>query len=243
MTTTIDTHDPNLRRERRAALSGVAFVVLLVVHAGLQAGSSPTLEDPATEVVGYFADKHVEVQVGVYLQGLALIAFMWFTGSLWRHLRPAEGGPGRLSIVAIGASAVSVALVGAHIAILGSLALLTDEALDPNVVSALYLVAFVLLGMSAFANVAQTGAIGALIHQTGALPRWTGNLSYASGALWLVAGVGATSERSVWGAIGFVAFLVWLAWTATLSVVLSRRINPLPTGSQPTEPIRLGSTA
>ena len=241
MTTTIDTRDRALHRERRAALSGVAFVVLLLVHAALQAGNAPTLEDPASTVVEYFADKHVEVQMGVYLQGLALIAFMWFTGSLWRHLRPAEGGPGRLSIVAIGSTAVSVALVGIHIAILGGLALLTDETLDPNVASAFYLIAFVVLGMSAFANVAQTGAIGALIHQTGALPRWTGTLSFASAVLWLLAGVGATTEGDAWGAIGFLAFLVWLAWTATLSIVLARRVGATDPAPRATEPMTAGT--
>lgn len=215
---------PDLPRERVAALSGVVFVVLLLVHAGLQ-GSPPTLEESGEEVVRHLGDKDAEYKAGAYLQGLAVVAFLWFLGSLWRLLRPAEGGPGRLSVVAVAATAVLVALVGAHVAILTGLALDVDEGLDPAVVSSLYAIAFVLLGMSAFGAAALTGAVGVLVLDTRVLPRWLGGLSLLSAGLWLLAGVGAATENQVWQTIGFIAFLVWLAWTAATSVLVSRRVE------------------
>ncbi len=213
------------RRERIAALSGVAFVVLLLVHAALQAGNLPTLTDPADDVVRYMSDKKVEIQIGAYLQGLAVVAYVWFLGSLWQFLRRTEGGAGRLSVVAAAATAVGIGLVAVHIAILTGLALRADQGLNAEVVSALYLIAFMVLGMSSFACAAFTGAVGALVLRTGALPRWFGGFSLTSALLWLLAGVGATTENDVWGLVGLLAFLVWLTWTATASVLVARRVT------------------
>ena len=218
------TDRPELDRERIAALSGIVFVVLILVHAVLQ-GGAPTLEDPPEDVVRYLVDKDAEIKVGAYLQGLAMVAYLWFLGSLWRALRAAEGGPGRLSVVAAAASTILVALVGVHIAILTGLSLRADAGLNPGVVSSLYLIAFVILGLSAFAAATLTGAVGVLVLRTGTLPRWLGVLSLVSAGLWLLAGVGATTEDEAWGVIGLVAFLVWLSWTAVTSVLVSRRMN------------------
>lgn len=219
------TDRPDHRRERLAALSGVVFVALLVVHAAIQSSGMPTLQDPADEIVSYLADKRLEIQIGTYLQGLAMVAYLWFLGSFWRLLRPAEGGPGRLSVTAVAATGTSIALVGIHVAILTGLSLRADTGLDPEVASVLYLIAFVVLGMSAFAVAALMGAVGTLILRTVTLPRWLGHFGVGSGVLWLLAGVSATTDSDAWGAVGFVAFLVWLAWTATASIAVARRVG------------------
>ncbi len=88
--------EPHLRRgERLAALSGVLFVAMVAVHVALQGDGVPSVTDPADTIVRYLADHHTETQIGTYLQGLAMVAYLWFAASLWRFLRPAEGGPGR----------------------------------------------------------------------------------------------------------------------------------------------------
>ena len=220
---TIDRRDH--RRERIAALSGAVFVALLVVHAAIQSSGMPSLQDPADKIVGYLADKNLEIQIGTYLQGLAMVAYVWFLGSLWQLLRPAEGGPGRLSVTAVAATGTSLALVGIHIAILTGLSLRADTGVDPEVASVLYLIAFVVLGMASFANAALMGALGTLILRTMTLPRWLGHFGVGSAILWLFAGVAATTDSDVWGAAGFLAFLVWLAWTATASIAVARRVG------------------
>ena len=211
-------------RERVAALSGAMFVALLVVHAALQVGGQPTLQSPPDMIVGYLADKRLEIQIGAYLQGLAMVAYLWFLGSLWRILRPAEGGPGRLSVTAVAATGTSVTLVAIHIAILTGLSLRADTGVDAEVASVLYLIAFVVLGMASFALAALMGSLGALILRSMTLPRWLGHFAAGSSVLWLLAGVAATNEGDVWGAFGFLAFLVWLAWTATASIAVARRV-------------------
>jgi len=219
------TEQSRQRSERIAALSGVVFVALLLVHAALQAGGLPSLRDPADTIVRYLADKDREIQIGAYLQGLAMVAYLWFLGSLWRRLRPSEDGPGRLSVVAVAAAGSSIALVAVHIAILTGLSLRADVGLDPQVVAAVYLIGFVVLGMSSFATATLMLALGALILRTGALPRWLGRFAVGSSLLWLIAGVGATTDSDTWGAVGFLSFLVWLAWTATASVMTARRVT------------------
>ncbi len=211
------------RRERVAALSGVLFVALLAVHVGLQGDGVPSVTDSAETIVRYLVDHRTETQIGTYLQGLAMVAYLWFAGCLWRFLRPAEGGPGRLSIVAAVSTVGLVALIGIHIATLSTLALRADGAVNPQIVATGYLFAMVVLGLSAFPAAAVTGSVGLLALRSGALPRWFGRLSLASSALWLLAGVGAASEHDLWAGVGFVAFALWLAWTAIASILIYRR--------------------
>ncbi|MDQ3631872.1 MAG: hypothetical protein M3417_11520 [Actinomycetota bacterium] len=224
MAGTIDGRDHG-RRERLAALSGVVFVALLVVHAAIQSSGLPSLQSPPDEIVRYLADKKLEIQIGTYLQGLAMVAYLWFLGSLWRLLRPAEGGPGRLSVIAVAATGTSIALVGVHVAILTGLSLRADTGLDPELASVLYLIAFVVIGMSSFATAALMGALGALILRTMTLPRWLGHFGVGSAVLSLLSGVSATTDSDSWGAVGFLAFLVGLAWTATASITVARRVG------------------
>ena len=224
--------------ERIAALSGVAFVGLLVVHASLQVEGLPSLRDPSEVIVEYLSDKRLEIQVGAYLRGLAMIAYAWFFGSIWRHLRPAEGGPGRLSVIALVSTAISVALVAVHIAVVTSVAIRADTNVDAGTVSLLYLIAFVVLAMNAFASAAALAALGVLILRTRALPRWSGWFSLVVAAAWLAAGLGASNDHDAVGAVGFIAFLSWLAWTTTVSILLAR-CTPQPTP----EPAALDLTA
>jgi hypothetical protein len=233
-TTSGDRHDSS---ERIAALSGVAFVVLLTAHASLQVDGLPSLRDPAEVIAQYLSDKRLEIQVGAYLQGLAMIAYAWFFGSIWRHFRPAEDGPGRLSVVALVSTAISVALVAVHIAVITSLSIRADTDVDAGTVALLYLIAFVVLSMNAFATAAALAALGVLILRTRALPRWSGWFSIAVAAAWLAAGLGASNDSDAVGAVGFVAFLSWLAWTATVSILLARRAP-----QRALEPVRLDHT-
>ena len=211
------------RRERLAALSGIVFVAILLVHVALQGDGVPSATDSADKIVRYLADHRTGIQIGTYLQGLAMVAYLWFVASLWRHVRPAEGDPGRLSIVPVAAVAVLTALIGVHIATLTTLALRADAAVDSHVLATGYLFAMVVLGLSAFPCAALTGAVGVLALRTGVLPRWFGRLSLVAAALWLAAGAGAASEHDLWQGVGFAAFAVWLAWTAIASVLVYRR--------------------
>ncbi len=134
--------------------------------------------------------------------------------------------------MAAASTAGLVALIGVHIATLTTLALQADGAVDSQVVATGYLFAMVVLGLSAFPCAALTGSVGLLVLRSGALPRWFGRLSLGSATLWLLAGVSAASEHDLWASVGFVAFAVWLAWTAIASIQIHRR-TPATTPPSP----------
>jgi hypothetical protein len=208
---------------RLAPLNGVAFVILLVAHASIAAGGLPSTDAPAEDVVGYVTDKQGEIQVGVVLQGIAMIAYLWFFACLFQRLRSSERGPASLSLVAVAGAITSLALLGVHISLMTVLALRGAE-LHPDVVTFAWVLAFLVLGMSSFTSAASMLAVGILILRSPTLPGWLGVVALVDAALALVGGVSAASTAGIWGAFGFAAFLLSLGWTASTSIVLLK--NP-----------------
>lgn len=209
--------------ERIAPLSGVAFVVLLVIHAALALQGLPATSAPPEDVIRYLHEGRFGYQVATYLQGLAMVALLWFLASACRLLRPSEGPAGRLTWVVMAAGTATVGMMAVHIGLLTALSLLADRGLDPGLVSLIWVLAFVVTGLSSFPCAAQMLALGVLILRSRALPGWLGVAALVNAGLWLVGGVGASTTDEPWGSLGFLAFLVWLVWTATASVMIFRR--------------------
>jgi hypothetical protein len=210
---------------RLGPLSGLVFVVLLVVHGTLALKGLPPLGAPAEDVVRYATDQESELQLGAYLQGLAMLAFLWFHASLFHRLRPSEQGPAHLSLVAVAGATATVALLGVHISLMTVLALRGDQ-LGADVVTFTWVLAFLVLGMSSFTVAAIMLPVGILILRSRTLPTWLGASALVDAAAWLVGGVSAASDADIWGAVGMVAFLLWLAWIGAASVVLTRKPAP-----------------
>lgn len=105
------------RTERIAPLSGVVFVVLVVV-AGLlvNKGDLP----PAEELQAFFTEEATRIRVAGYLGVLSAVFLIWFAGSVRHSLRPAEGDTGRLSAVAFGGGAAGGGLVALVFSILAA---------------------------------------------------------------------------------------------------------------------------
>jgi hypothetical protein len=204
---------------RVAPLSGVVFVTLLVVHATVALDGLPSIGASSDEIVGYVVDNQGELQLGAYLQGVAMVAFLWFIASLFQRLRSSEPGPARLSLVVVAGATATVALIGVHISLVTALALRGDQ-LGPAVVTFTWALAFLVLGMSAFTTAAVLGPAGILILRSRTLPSWLGVSAVVDAALWLVGGVGAASTADIWGVVGMIAFLLWLAWIAAASIAL-----------------------
>jgi Domain of unknown function (DUF4386) len=206
---------------RVAPLSGVAFVILLVVHATIALDGLPSTGASAAAVVRYVTANRSDLQLGAYLQGLAMVAFLWFHASLFHRLRSSEHGPARLSLVAVAGAAGTVALLGVHISLMTLLGLRGDQ-LGQHVVTFAWVLTFLVLGMSCFTVAAIMLPAGILILRSGTLPGWLGVSAIMDAAAWLVGGVSAASTADIWGVVGMVAFLLWLAWIAAASVVLVR---------------------
>jgi hypothetical protein len=226
MTTTLPTTGSTsgssaLSLSRFAPLSGVAFVVLLLAHASIAVGGLPAIDAPAEDVVRYVTDKQSEIQLGVYLQGLAMIACLSFYVTLFHRLRSSERGA-RLGLIGVSGAIASVAILAVHISLMTVLALRAEE-MGSDVVTFAWVLAFLVLGMSSFPGAATMLAAGILIVRLRALPRWLGIAAFVGGALSLAGGVGAASTAEIWGVFGFLSFLVSLVWIVATSVALVRR--------------------
>jgi hypothetical protein len=206
---------------RFAPLSGAAFVVLLVAHSTLALDGLPSIGAPTKDVVRYVTEKQSEIQLGAYLQGLAMVAFLWFHASLFQRLRSSEPGPARLSLVVLAGAIGTVALLGIHISLMTVLALRGDQ-LGADVVTFAWVLTFLVLGMSSFTVSAIMLPAGILILRSRVLPGWLGIGALVDAALWLVGGMSAASTADIWGAIGMISFLVWLAWILVASIALVR---------------------
>src|SRR5438477_11341613 len=99
--------------ERLAACSGVLFVVFFVIGLFVP-GKQPSLSAANTKWVDYFVGNSREIKVSAILFGLAVVAFVWFGGSLAARLR--EAGEARLAAIAFGGAVATAAVFASAIA-------------------------------------------------------------------------------------------------------------------------------
>ena len=121
--------------ERWAPLSGIIFVGLTVPTLFLPPKSPPGAGAPAAEWASFVQDHRSALLVSVCLSGLAVVAFMFFLGSLATRLRAA--GQELLAVVALGAGLVTAAVWYVWLSFEGVLAWTSAEGLDPTVVKTL----------------------------------------------------------------------------------------------------------
>jgi hypothetical protein len=184
------------------AFAGFAFVLLAAVAAVLM-GDAPGASASATEVADYFDDEHSRVVTAAYLQGLALVFFVWFLAGLGWRLHSA-GSPLRAR-VAYGAGLVVTVLYAQSAVVLGALAFRATD--DGSVAQSLFDVALFSQNAAAF-------PIAALVAV--ATPRWFG-LPLA--AVFLVdaltyAGDGFWAPDGDYSRVAYLGFLAWTAATA-----------------------------
>jgi hypothetical protein len=160
----------------------------------------------------YFEDNAGRVQVGAYLGALSAVFLVWFSGSVRSHLRPAEGGTGRLSAVAFGGGVAGAVVTAAAFSIL-SVAGARGGAGDatPQTAMVLYDLYGSLVGIAApIALAALVGAAALVGLRTGALAGW---LAWSGAVL----AIGLVSPFS------YIFVGISLLWIVALSVVLSVR--------------------
>lgn len=210
--------------ERRGAMSGYLVIVLGMAAAAFERGA-PAANAPVAESIAFLSKYRAELLAQSILFVLSAGAYLWFFGSLRAWLQRAEGGFGRVSIVAFGAGVASVAMqmllqVFQIAAVAGSAAEpdTAGLALFSRVGWALSVVAYV-----PFAVVLAATAVVSLRHR--AFPIWIGWLSalVAGAHLVMFTGVAADSGPLVpGGALTYALYglaLVWLISVATTMVM------------------------
>lgn len=191
-----------------APLTGIAFIVVLIV--GFTVGGEPPSVSDSTpeEIVSFYTDDD-GAAFGAALIGISATLFVFFAGTLRKVLRQAEGEGGTLSAVTLVGAAIFA--VGAGID--GSISFALSESadkIDPIAVQALQ--AYwdndflpLAIGLQVFFL-----ALGLSVLRHGALPGWIGWIS-------LLVGIVALTP------VGFVAFMAGGLLVVTISVMLTMR--------------------
>jgi hypothetical protein len=203
-----------------AALTGVAFVVVVVAGFIVVGDEPPDADSAAEEIVAFYDDNKSEVQVGAFLGGpLAGALLIFFFGYLRKVLTEAETGTGTLPLLAL----IGAVIVAVGAAIDNTLAFAMAEAADdiePESVKTIqaiwdsdflpFALGFIVLWLS----------VGISILRTGALPKWLGWVAIVFGV------VGPTP-------IFFVGFIGGGIWIIIVSVMLAMRARSGPATPAP----------
>jgi len=207
-----------LNWERLAAASGAVFVALFVAGFVLAVSDQPSLGDPNADWVAWVRDHVRELKVATILLGLALVAFLWFVGSVAGALRKA--GEERLASVATasGAAMATLALLG--VALVTALAYrVSAEA--PRLTKPLFEVQLVVFTLISFPVAAFAYTTAVATWRSRLFPGWyapAGGLA----ALAFLFGGGALAAKGFYAPDGgyalitTIAFLVWVLVTSLL---------------------------
>lgn len=201
--------------ERLAAASGLVFLALYVV-AILVVPRAPELSSSNAKVAAYYVQHHRAGLVQTVLLGLAVIAFLWFIGSLVALLRGA--GEARLASVAFagGIAAAGLALLGMTI----SGALFMRVALEsPAMAGGLHVLVVTAFMLTGFATATIAFATAIAVWRCKVLPTWYAATTAVAGVLFLLGGGALTysgfySPDGAYSWISTIAFLVWTLITS-----------------------------
>jgi hypothetical protein len=209
------------RWDKLAAAGGIVGVVLFVI-AALIYGSPPTVDDDAQTVTEFFSDNRDAVLWTVFIQGLAVLAFLWFVAALVNTMR--DAGESRLAAAAFGSFLLAFAV--------GALAALTRASLaysiadeGPDLVLPLYHLTVV---FEVFTNLLFAGLLAAVCGatlRTGIFPRWWGWISGLA-ALWAIISSTTWGQDGFWsptGGVVFIGLVVFLGWLLVTSILLTMR--------------------
>ena len=192
-------------------LSGIAFVVLTVIGL-VVAGSSPSPDAPADEVVSFYRDNEIRARTGIWFFAFAMPFLPLFASSLAGLQRP-EGQGSRVvwrRLLLAGAAIMSATL---GVAIATQLALAdssTKTEIAPEVMQALNVVAsYVVYALLPATGTMMLGAAGWLLGRK----RVQGWLGWAA----LVLGIGLFVPF-----IGVLALILSLVWIIVASITLFR---------------------
>jgi hypothetical protein len=209
------------RWEQAAAGTGAAAVILLIFGSFI-VPKMPKINASAITVQQYFIDHRNVLRVSLYLIGVAGALFVWFLGVVRSHLRRAEGGDGRLSVVAFGAGLVFVATAGTELLVQAALTFSARTA-DAKTTQAFYDMVAASASLLAFPLIPFAGAIAVVGLRYRALPQWLGAAfgvfalyEFVEGAAF-TASTGAFSPGQLLNQIGLIAFSVLVL---AMSIVL-----------------------
>src|SRR4051794_34419273 len=203
-------------REWLVPLTGIAFVVLLVVSFIVQ-GSPKGADHPANEVAKWYIDNKDSVEVSAFLGTLAAATLVFFGA----YLRKVFDGAGpMLAILPL----IGLAIIAVGGALDNMLLFATAERADDipaasvQTIQAIWDNDFLPLFLGA---IVFNWSVGFAVLRSGALPKWLGWGGIVFGVV------------SLAGPIGFIGSLGAAVWIIIASIMLSMRARSGPAPAQP----------
>ena len=202
------------------ASAGLLYAVLVMVGVNAfpkgNAGVLAPRQEIARDVAAHPAD--AGFWTGIFLEGLGLLLLIVFLARLWGVLRSAEGGSGWLSMTALAAGLVSVAVKLASFP-LGTVAFyeVRRGGLDPQLAATLIHANDISFVTTWAVDAVFLAATAATVLRTGALPRWAGWSAAAIAPFMLAAVAMATSDSAQ------LPTALVLVWIVAVSIRLLRR--------------------
>ena len=200
--------------ERLAALAGVVFIVFYVAAflLGIEVGNSDR------EILDYYASSSHRAKelIAFFLIAGAALALIVFAAALRSLIRRPEQDTSMLGSLALAGGTAQAALIFAGNAVsrgAGFASMDKDFRLDPNTRRYLEDIGYLLFVSGALAGILLVVAVSLAALRYGLLPRWLGWTGFAVAVLLPTA-------------IGFLGFLIFLAWMLAVSVTLATRRPP-----------------
>jgi hypothetical protein len=201
-----------MKSPRFAPLTGIVFVVLLIVGFAVLSSNTPETDDGAPKIISYYNDHQGKEIVAGIVVALAVIFLALFVVALREHLRGGDGvGDFWPTVVLVGGVA-SVAGFFVALSIHAALIDGADQHISPDAMVALNsLDNWDFFAFAAPLAIMMFGAAGSVLQGGGALPRWLGWVALVLGILYFA------------GPFGFFAFLLTGIWIIIASIVMYRR--------------------
>jgi hypothetical protein len=217
--------DADSRGRRLDAATGIVGMAFLVVGFFLP-GSPPKADDSVAQITSYFVDNRDQILAGNALIAVGVAFLVWWLGSLRGYLRLAEGGEGRLSLVAFGGGVLGLTVNVVAVAIFSGTVFKVADLGNPvlnralfdsyNMLLAIAAVGFTVLFGAAACSGAKSGAFSPLVY-------WSGSLVAVAQLVSISAIFASSGFFAVGGVMGFIGFLVGLIWIVGVSVMMIRR--------------------
>jgi len=214
--------------ERIGALTGIAFVVLVLLGTFLYPQQPRVDSSPAT-TLAWIHGHRTAIQTGMVLAIFASGALVWFVGHLRHVLDRAEGGTEALSPIVFG-SGIAVALMGVLGAVPTALLAFMDAQpggiQDANIVRMLGDLNQVIYGVGVIMTLVFLGAAGFAMVRKEMVAPWLGWVSLVAAVLNGLAVVTSltfsTYHGAAWAVPGWAAYLGFLLVVLVASISMLR---------------------
>jgi hypothetical protein len=206
------------RWERLAPLTGVLFVVIVVVSFSI-GGSTPEEDDPATKVQAFYVAHHDKQSALALLVAISIPFLLFFSSTLRNYLRR-MGGTGQLANAAFAGGILAAAGFGFVSSVHLAVANAGEHATTISTIPTLNV-----LDNNDFIPAAAGAAVlvfsaGLAVVRHGGLPKWLG---------WVGILIGIITFTPA----GFFAFLAAGLWILIASILLTMAMREVPLTASP----------